>query len=145
MTTMTKRSDEVTARHAELIAEANEALDRLGPLTPGDLIRPFVEWLHFLLEVSEAVQAVGFPQSIDTALNGRATELSRMLDRAGDLVSMYTESHITETGVRVAGLHARSVFEAVTGAPGLRRDLLDGDAYYSVVEETARTPASASP
>ena len=29
-----KRSDEVTARHTELIAEANEALDKIGPRHP---------------------------------------------------------------------------------------------------------------
>ncbi len=32
--TTTNRDEEVAAQHAEMIVEANEALDNLGPITP---------------------------------------------------------------------------------------------------------------
>ena len=131
--------DLVAERHGDLIGDANEALDKIGTLTPGDLIRPFVEWLGFLIEVGEAAEAVEFAHEIDAALHERAVKLSRTLDKAGDLVAMYTEAHVvpSEDG-HSAGLHARGVFETVTRSHGLRRDVLSNDDYFGIVADTAK-------
>ena len=85
------------------------------------------------------INVVGFPQDIDAALHERATELSRTLAHAADLVAMYTEAHLLEGDAqRIIGLGARSVFEAVTDSTGLRRELVQADEYYAIVKETAR-------
>ena len=107
--------DELMALQAPRVAEANEALAQFGPITSADLVRPFVEWLDYLLDLGEnVVRTVGFPQELDDGLHERAVALSRILDRAGDLVAMYTESHVPGDH-SAAGLHARGMFEAVTG------------------------------
>ena len=135
-TTMTK--PKLTPETVARIAEANEALDQFGPITAADLVRPFVELLDYLLDFADnVVRTVGFPQECDGDLHERAVALSRILDRAGDLVAMYTESHVPGDNDD-AGLHARAMFEAVTGARGLRRDVVVGDEYWSILAETAK-------
>ena len=134
-TTMTK--PDPTPETVARIAEANEALDQFGPITSADLVRPFVQWLDYLLELADVVRTVGGPQECDADLHERAVALSRILDRAGDLVAMYAESHVPESH-SAAGLHARGMFEAVTGARGLRRDVVIGDDYWSILAETAK-------
>ena len=135
-TTMTK--PDPTPETVAKIAEANGALDQFGPITSADLVRPFVEWLDYLLDLAEnVVRTVGFPQELDDGLHERAVALSRILDRAGDLVAMYTESHAPGDDSAV-GLHARAMFEAVTGARELRRDVVVGDEYWSILAETAK-------
>ena len=135
-TTMTK--PELTPETVAKIAEANEVLDQFGPITSADLVRPFVEWLLYLHDLAEnVVSEVGFPQECDADLHERAVALSRILDRACDLVAMYTESHVP-TGRSAVGLHARGMFEAVTGARELRHDVVIGDEYWSILAETAK-------
>jgi hypothetical protein len=88
------------------LAEARHGLEKLGPVTPGDLVRPFVEWLDYLQEVvGYAVEAIGFPQEFHADLHVTAVALSRTLDRAADLVAMYTESHVGGVRTTALGVH----------------------------------------
>ena len=130
MTTMTKRSGEVTARHAELIAEANEALDKLGPLytrRPHSAVRgvaPLPVQSTTRLKLSASPR-----RSTRHSTSERRSCRERWTERATSC--RCTPSHISPLPAIVSQVSMPGrCSRADHRVPGLRRDLLGTDEYY---------------
>ena len=106
---------------------ANMLLDQVSDVTVEDLVMPFTEWLDGLGGMHLAVEAVAHVEDIDPLLFERATQLSTMLDRVGDLIAAVAMTRVPglESDATNAGTMARGVFEAITRGPDLRVTLID--------------------
>ena len=118
----------------EHIEYATILLDRIGDITADEIVEPVVTWwrsLSDLCMLSEvAVELFGPVPDLEQAFLVRLTELSAVIDRAADLIATYSSDWVGHgvSGTPEIGLAARSLFEACTGGPELRSQLIRHEA-----------------
>jgi|GEM_PF-5312539 len=109
---------------------ANERLDEIeleiGPITAESIARPIAQWLHQLSLIEYAIEHNGTTIDYNEQFRNRVQALADELDKAGNMLMTCLHvalCHKDKSGV--AGAPIRAIFEAVTGLPDLRIELLD--------------------